>query len=65
MDNQDYNKKFLVTFNKAEKVEKPLLTEYENIVKISYGNVPMNVTSIIGHHVTTPIPKNCTYLKKK
>ena len=65
MDNQDYNKKFLVTFNNAQKVEKPLLTEYENIVKISYGNVPMNVTSIIGHHVTTPLPKNCTYLKKK
>jgi hypothetical protein len=64
MDNQDYNKKFLVTFNTRGKVEKPLLTEYENIVKISYGNVPMNVTSKIGHHVTAPIPKECTYLKK-
>jgi hypothetical protein len=65
MDNQDYNKKFIVTFNTSEKFEKTLLNEYDNLVKISYGNVPMNVTSVIGHHVTVPLPKNCTYIKKK
>jgi hypothetical protein len=56
--------KIIVTFDIKKPIDKPILNEYDNLVKLSYGNVPMNVTSIIGHHVTKPIPNNCTYTKK-
>ena len=57
--------KILVTFDSKINPEKPILSEYDNLVKISYGNVPMNVTSIIGHHITIPFPATCTYEKQK
>ena len=63
MDNQ-HNNKFIVSFHPNKPIERPLISEYTNIVNISYGKVPMNVTSIIGHHVTMQFPKPCTYLKK-
>lgn len=58
------SKKILVTFDPKQN-NTSILSEYDNLVKISYGNVPMNVTSTIGHHVTTSLPKSCTYSKKK
>lgn len=59
------NNKIIVTFDPKIKFDKSILSEYDNLVKLSYGNVPMNVTSRIGHHAALTIPPSCTYAKKK
>lgn len=57
--------KITLTSDPNNRLNKPILSEYENIVKLEYANVPMNVTSVIGHHLALKIPNSCTYTKKK
>ena len=59
------NDKIIIINPTSSSIEKTTLSEYNYIVSIAYGSVPMNVNSSVGHHVNVPIPVKCTYNRKK